>query len=94
LLDALRVELRPHGIAVTTLCPGWIRTDLTRSAPIRAKMMEVDEAVRQMLPALRQRKALHAFPAPAKWTLRLLRSLPLSASDWLTMRYVSRQVRK
>src|SRR5262249_24234672 len=29
MMDSLRVELRPHGIDVTTICPGWIRTPLT-----------------------------------------------------------------
>ena len=28
LLDALRIELKPLGIAVSTLCPGWVRTDM------------------------------------------------------------------
>src|SRR5438874_5579250 len=29
LLEGLRVELKPFGITVTTICPGWIRTPLT-----------------------------------------------------------------
>src|SRR5579885_97065 len=31
LLDGLRLELKPLGIAVTTICPGWIRTPLTEN---------------------------------------------------------------
>src|SRR5262249_33481690 len=34
LLDSLRIELKPQGIAVTTICPGWIRTPLTDNIPV------------------------------------------------------------
>src|SRR5262245_32283204 len=61
LLDALRVELRPLGIAVTTLCPGWVRTPLTATIRLpEGYMMEVDEAARRMLKAIRRRKDLRA----------------------------------
>ena len=54
LLDALRVELRPMGITVTTICPGWIRTPLTSPLQLPdTDMMEVDEAVRRIVAALR-----------------------------------------
>lgn len=35
LSEALRSELRPHGIGVTALCPGLINTAITRSSPMR-----------------------------------------------------------
>ncbi len=33
--EALRQELRPHGIGVTTVCPGLINTPITASSPLR-----------------------------------------------------------
>jgi short-subunit dehydrogenase len=33
--EALRGELRPHGIGVTAVCPGIINTSITRSSPVR-----------------------------------------------------------
>ncbi|MBL1098435.1 SDR family NAD(P)-dependent oxidoreductase [Streptomyces coffeae] len=35
LSEAMRLEMRPHGIGVTAVCPGVINTNITRSTPIR-----------------------------------------------------------
>jgi NAD(P)-dependent dehydrogenase (short-subunit alcohol dehydrogenase family) len=90
LLDALRVELKPLNIAVTTLCPGWIRTPMTDAAgiPDSVRMLNVEDAVRRMIDALRRRRAFYAFPAHAVWQVRLIACLPRRIADWLTARYL------
>ncbi|HUO37937.1 MAG TPA: SDR family NAD(P)-dependent oxidoreductase [Mycobacterium sp.] len=35
LSEALRIELAPHGIGVTAICPGVINTSITAASPIR-----------------------------------------------------------
>jgi NAD(P)-dependent dehydrogenase (short-subunit alcohol dehydrogenase family) len=35
LTEALRNEMRPHGIGVTAVCPGLINTEITTTSPIR-----------------------------------------------------------
>jgi short-subunit dehydrogenase len=91
LLDALRIELRPLGIAVTTFCPGWIRTPLTATTGLPPEtMMEVSEAVRQMVAALRARRAFLAFPPGNVWQVRLMRYLPRRLGDWLAHRHLLR----
>jgi short-subunit dehydrogenase len=35
LSEALRDELRPHGIGVTAVCPGLINTPITQTSPLR-----------------------------------------------------------
>lgn len=37
LSEALRDELRPHGIGVTTICPGIVNTPITRNARVRGR---------------------------------------------------------
>ncbi|HZP43355.1 MAG TPA: SDR family NAD(P)-dependent oxidoreductase [Candidatus Binatia bacterium] len=37
LSEALRDELRPHGIGVTTICPGFVNTPITRRARLRGR---------------------------------------------------------
>ena len=37
LSEALRAELRPHGIGVTAICPGVINTQITATSPIRGE---------------------------------------------------------
>jgi short-subunit dehydrogenase len=84
LLEAIRVELKPHGIAVTILCPGWVRTPMTANVALpMPNILEVDEAARQMLAAIKARRLLFAFPPADARRVRLLRLLPSGASDWL-----------
>ena len=94
LFDSLRVELTSFNIAVTTICPGWIRTPLT--APLRlasGDVMEVEQAARIIVEALRRRRPFLAFPARMVWQLRLLRYLPRPLSDWMTRRHLRRAAR-
>jgi NAD(P)-dependent dehydrogenase (short-subunit alcohol dehydrogenase family) len=95
LLDALRVELRPLGIAVTTVCPGWVRTPMTAGLRLPGvRMMEVGEAGRRVVEALRARRAFVAFPAGLVWQARLLRYLPRGLSDWVAHRRLARRPQK
>lgn len=88
LLDALRVELKPKGIAVTTICPAWVRTPLTTPLGLPDKdMMEVEDAVRLILHALHARKPFLAFPASQAWQARLARHTPRPISDWLARQW-------
>ncbi len=94
LLDALRVELRPKGIAVTTICPAWVRTPLTTPLGLPDKeIMEVEDAVRLILAALHARKPFLAFPAKSAWQGRLLRYTPRAISDWLVRQW-ARKMKK
>ena len=44
-LESLRIDLRPSGIAVHTICPGFVRTDLTAKNTFRMPfMLEADDA--------------------------------------------------
>ena len=95
LLEALRVELLPRGVAVTTICPGWIRTPLTENIDVpHPFLMDPQEAVRRILDAVRRRRKFLAFPRPSVRRVRLLRWLPAGASDWLVRRMMAAFARK
>ncbi len=95
LLEAIRVEVQPVGIGVTTICPGWIRTPLTDNIDVpHIFLMEPDLAVRRILDAVRRRKAYFAFPGPTVRRARLLRWLPAGASDWLVRRMMAAFAKK
>jgi NAD(P)-dependent dehydrogenase (short-subunit alcohol dehydrogenase family) len=94
LMESLRVELAPHGIVTTTVCPSWVRTPMTAHLQQAIPhMLEVDEAARRIVKALRQRRKFVAFPAADAWRTRLLRWLPASVSDWLVGRML-RQLKR
>ena len=54
LSEALREELRPHGIGVTAICPGMINTPITRHARARGSL--ADPAARERVVALYRRR--------------------------------------
>jgi len=54
LSEALREELRPHGIGVTAICPGIINTPITTNA--RARGAATDPEVRERLVTLYRRR--------------------------------------
>jgi short-subunit dehydrogenase len=83
-LEGLRVEVKPYNIAVSIICPGWIKTPMTANirGP-RLDMMEADAAARLIVQAIHKRRPFYAFPRSLTWRLRLLRWLPCSVSDWL-----------
>ena len=94
MLDALRMELKPLGIAVTTICPGWIRTPLTANLDVpMPHLLEVEPAADLIVEAIRRRRAFYAFPAASARRLRLLGWLPATWSDWLAARAL-RSLRK
>jgi short-subunit dehydrogenase len=79
-LEGLRVQLRGRGVAVTAVCPGFVRTPMT--APNKFHMpwvMGPDEAAARILRGLRRRKKVDNFP----WTTTALMKLTRWAPDWL-----------
>jgi len=84
LMEAIRVEVKPLGIAVTIICPGWIHTAMTADLDLRDQpVMDVDVAARHIRQAIRRRLPVYAFPRAAARRLGFLRLLPPSLSDWL-----------
>lgn len=91
LMDSLRPELRLHGIYCTTICPGWIRTPMIDGVRVpMPTLVEVEEAARRIVTAIRKRKRFYAFPLRARSLLLLLHYLPRRLADWLIKRYITR----
>ncbi len=76
-LEGLRIELRSSGVAVSDICPGFIRTPMTADNQFPMPfLMELDPCVRIVLRAIRKRKAHLGFPWQLHNVLRLARNLP------------------
>lgn len=84
LLESLRIDLRPHGIAVTILLPGFVRTkpgDLKKkNRPFR---MELEPATALMHRAIKQRRPYYAFPRSLVALAWFARVLPAGVYDRL-----------
>jgi short-subunit dehydrogenase len=82
-LEGLRIQLRGRGVAVTTLCPGFVRTPMTE--PFQFKMpflLEADDSARRIVRALARRRKVYNFPWQTAWLMKLTAWLP----DWALAR--------
>lgn len=82
-LESLRVELAASGIAVTTLCPGYIKTPMTdvNTYPMPF-MLNVDTAARKMARAIEKKRRYVILPWQMALIGRLMKLLPAPVWDW------------
>lgn len=90
-LESLRVELHGSGVAVITICPGYIATPMTAKNPYRMPFLIAPEkAARLIARAIARRRRFYVLPWPMAWTARVLRVVP----RWLFDRAFARAKRK
>ena len=81
-LESLRVELRRSGIAVVTLCPGYIATPMTAENPYPMPfLLQPDVAARKIADAIAKRKRFHVLPWQMAIAGAFLRALPRPLYD-------------
>lgn len=83
LLEGLRIELRPHGIAVTTVRPGFVRTPMTAGFRAPRFMVETDAAARIIMQGIAARRPEVNFPWQSVLLMGLSRWLPCAVYDRL-----------
>jgi len=81
-LEALRVDLRGTGVHVTDVQPGFVRTPMTASNKFKMPfLMDVEEAVSEIVRGIEARASVVAFPAPMAAAARAGRLLPNAIWD-------------
>ena len=86
-LESLRVELRPSGLQVTTICPGYIATPMTAHNPYRMPfLIDAETAASRIVRAIAAGRRLAVVPWQMAIVGRLLRCLPDAIYDWAAMR--------
>lgn len=90
-LEGLRVELRGSGVRVTTICPGFIATPMTRRNPYAMPfIIEADDAARRFARAIDSGTSYAVIPWQMAIVGRLLGLLP----DFLYDAFAARRKRK
>ncbi|HUP96422.1 MAG TPA: SDR family oxidoreductase [Usitatibacter sp.] len=90
-LEGLRVELRGTGVAVTTICPGYIATAMTRRNPYTMPfIIPADEAARRFARVIAARSSYAVVPWQMAIAGRILGVLP----NWLFDRVAVKAGRK
>ncbi len=86
-LEALRVELAGSGVAVVTVCPGFVDTPMTRVNRYRMPfLLPADEAARRIARAIEARRRFAIIPWQMALVGRLLRLVPAALYDRLAAR--------
>jgi short-subunit dehydrogenase len=82
-LEGLRIQLAERGIAVTTICPGFVQTPMTEVNQFKMPfLLTADEAAQRIVGALRRRKKVFDFP----WQMAILMKLTAWLPDWVIAR--------
>jgi short-subunit dehydrogenase len=83
-LEGLRIQLRPRGIDVTTLCPGFIKTPMTDvNVNPMPFLMSAEAAAAKIVRALERRVSVCDFPWQTNLMIRSLRWMPDRLVRWL-----------
>lgn len=83
-LEALRLELKTHGIAVVTVAPGYIDTPMTRVNPYAMPFkMTAAAAASKIARCIARRHAYTIIPWQMAWVAHLLKWLPIPVYDAL-----------
>ena len=78
LLEALRVQVRRSGVRVTTVCPGFVRTELTAGNAFPMPfLMDADEAARAICDGLERGRTEIVFPLPMALLMKAARLVPV-----------------
>jgi short-subunit dehydrogenase len=86
-LESLRVELRGSGVAVVTVCPGYIDTPMTRVNRYRMPfLLGADEGARRIARAIAARRSFVVVPWQMALVGRAMRVLPNALYDALAAR--------
>jgi short-subunit dehydrogenase len=90
-LESLRVEMAPHGIHVTTIAPGYIRTPMTDVNAYKMPfLMDADVAAKKFAKAIAHKRRFAVIPWQMGVLMRLLRFVPPLFWDW-TMKYAPKK---
>ena len=94
-LEAIRIELAPRGIAVTTVNPGFIRTPMTEKNRFPMPfLMNVEDAARRIADAIEAKRREVSFPLPMALMMRLVRILPNAVWERVSLPYARRDARR
>jgi hypothetical protein len=81
-LESLRVELAPAGVAVVTVCPGYVATPMTARNPYRMPFILAPAvAARRIARAIARKRRFYVLPRPMAWVGIGLRLLPRALFD-------------
>ncbi|MFI5453940.1 MAG: SDR family NAD(P)-dependent oxidoreductase [Isosphaerales bacterium] len=76
-MEGLRIALRPRGVVVTTVCPGFVQTRMATMNSTMPFLMSADAAARRIARLIARRLGgVRCFPMPMALLMSLIARLP------------------
>jgi short-subunit dehydrogenase len=86
-MEGLRIQVRDRGIAVTTICPGFVKTPMTEVNEFWMPfVVGADVAARRIARALERRAKTYNFPKRMYYAMKLINWVP----DWIIARAMNK----
>ena len=87
LLEALRASVAKSGVRVTTICPGFVRTELTAGNTFPMPfLIDADQAATAICDGLQRDRNEIVFPLPMALLMKAARLVPIGLWAWLSGR--------
>ena len=89
--ESLRLELKPMGVGVVSIAPGYIRTEMTAKNPYKMPfLMDADDFAGRAAGVIKRKSSYRVIPWQMGMVAKLMRILP----DWLYDRLAVNAPRK
>ena len=89
LLESLRIELRPRGIAVLTVLPGFVKTPMTDKNEFSMPfLMKPGRAAEIIISGIKKEKKLIQFPMPTVLGTKLLAIMPDALFEYFARKHL------
>ena len=80
--EGLRYQLRPYGIEVMTILPGFIDSEMTQKNQFKMPfLLTTDAGVSRIVNAIDQKKHFYPFPLRFYWMIRFMGMMPQFLRD-------------
>ncbi|RAP32737.1 hypothetical protein DID77_04195 [Candidatus Marinamargulisbacteria bacterium SCGC AG-439-L15] len=82
LTEGLRLDLKKSGITVSTINPGFIKSEITDKNTFPMPfLLETKRGAQHIYNAIQKKKTLYEFPWPLVFIMKLIRQLPICLFD-------------
>jgi NAD(P)-dependent dehydrogenase (short-subunit alcohol dehydrogenase family) len=93
LTESLRIDLKPYGIAVSLINPGFIKTPLTdRNLYKMPFLLGTEDGVEKIFDAILKKKSIYAFPKPMAVLAQSFRWWPVWFYDFVMGRIKNQKI--
>jgi short-subunit dehydrogenase len=89
LLESARLDLRNTGVKIVTVCPGFVKSEITARRDPREMpfLLETEDGARRIIRGIKKQKSLVHFPWQVSWLMKLVKLLPDGLYDPLLARF-------